>query len=277
MSQRFFLTVKQKGYHPIVSPKNSELRFITLERIVLVDEEDHKEDSEGQEVELTILGGRCNINVSESLKWENLGSRPNVFEGRATAAYIPRETSYCVKANGSVDILKVMAPTNQKTKAFLVRPEDVKVRSVGALNWRRDVFTLIGQESPSTRLIVGETLNPPGCWSSYPPHKHDIDNPPYEAKLEEVYFFLMQPANGFGVQILYTDSGAKLSSSEAYVIRNESVVVIPGGYHPVVAAPGYRLYYFWALAGERKDFTYSDDPQHRWLKSVEPIVGILRP
>ena len=26
---------------------------------------------------------------------------------------------------------------------------------------------------PEGELIVGETLNPPGGWSSYPPHRHD--------------------------------------------------------------------------------------------------------
>ena len=48
---------------------------------------------------------------------------------------------------------------------------------------------------------VGETLNPPGNWSSYPPHKHDQHNPPEEVALEEVYLFRVEPAGGFGVQM----------------------------------------------------------------------------
>jgi len=272
-----FETQRQKGCHRIVSPENSELKYITLERIVLDDGENYEEYSKDQEVALTILGGRCDIDVDESLSWKDLGGRPSVFEGLATAAYIPRDTGYSVKARGSVDIMKAKAPVDQQTKAFLVRPEDVVVRSVGALNWKRDIRMLIDQESPSSRLIIGETLDPPGGWASYPPHKHDVENPPCEARLEEVYFFLVKPTSGFGVQVLYTPTDATDPFDEAYVLRNGCAVVIPRGYHPVVAAPGYTLYYFWAMAGERKEFRCIDDPQHSWIKDMEPIVSAPRP
>jgi 5-deoxy-glucuronate isomerase len=45
-------------------------------------------------------------------------------------------------------------------------------------------------------------------------------------------------------------------------------VGIPGGYHPVVAAPGYRLYYLWAIgacAGSPRALATFDDPAHAWL------------
>jgi len=38
------------------------------------------------------------------------------------------------------------------------------------------------------RLMVGETVNRPGCWSSFPPHKHDEDRPREEVAMEEVFF-----------------------------------------------------------------------------------------
>ena len=46
---------------------------------------------------------------------------------------------------------------------------------------------------------------------------------------------------------------------------------MPEGYHPVVAGPGYRLYYLWVLAGERRELLPKDDP-NAWLKNCEPIV-----
>jgi len=59
----------------------------------------------------------------------------------------------------------------------------------------------------------------------------------------------------------------------AYVIENNDTVVIPRGYHPVVAAPGYQLYYLWILAGkERRYGAWSDDPRHKWIRDVEPII-----
>jgi 5-deoxy-glucuronate isomerase len=37
---------------------------------------------------------------------------------------------------------------------------------------------------PADRLLVCEVFTPAGNWSSYPPHKHDVDRPPGEVKLE---------------------------------------------------------------------------------------------
>ena len=45
-------------------------------------------------------------------------------------------------------------------------------------------------------LIAGETLNPPGGWSSYPPHRHEH---------EEVYVYHFEPTGGFGMAMNYDD------------------------------------------------------------------------
>jgi 5-deoxy-glucuronate isomerase len=119
-------------------------------------------------------------------------------------------------------------------------------------------------------LIVGETINPPGNWSSSPPHKHDVDDLPMESKLEEVYFYKLKPQQGFGLQRIYSDDG---DLDEAYVIRDGDTVAFPRGYHPVVAAPGYQLYYLWVLAGEKRIMCPNDDPDHAWVKDTEPIIS----
>jgi len=123
------------------------------------------------------------------------------------------------------------------------------------------------------RLLVGETLNPPGNWSSYPPHKHDR-KAPSEAPLEEVYFFKIKPPHGFGLQRIYTSPEDENPFDEVFLLENDDTVVIPRGYHPVVAAPGYQLYYLWVLAGEERKYgAWSDDPNHRWLRNCEPMIN----
>ena len=47
---------------------------------------------------------------------------------------------------------------------------------------------------PARRLIVGETYTPSGNWSTYPPHRHKVDNLPAEAAHEEMYYFRVNPA-----------------------------------------------------------------------------------
>ncbi len=52
------------------------------------------------------------------------------------------------------------------------------------------------------------------------------------------------------------------------MLRHGAVVGIPHGYHPVCAAPGYRLYYLWALSaapGTPRALALHEDPAHRWL------------
>ncbi|MEK7765746.1 MAG: 5-deoxy-glucuronate isomerase, partial [bacterium] len=134
----------------------------------------------------------------------------------------------------------------------------------GKGNWFREVHDVGVENLEAKSLIFGETFNPPGNWSSAPPHKHDVDNPPEEGKLEELYYYRLRPVQGFGLQRVYTADGY----DQVFVVGDGDVVTLPRGFHPVVAAPGYDLYYFWVLAAfkERK-LRARDDPKHKWIKN----------
>ena len=56
---------------------------------------------------------------------------------------------------------------------------------------------------PADRLLVCEVFTPAGNWSSYPPHKHDVDRPPGEVKLEEIYYYRFADPDAYGFQRLY--------------------------------------------------------------------------
>ena len=107
--------------------------------------------------------------------------------------------------------------------------------------------------------MVGETFNPPGHWSSYPPHKHDGRNG--EPFLEEVYYYRVEPSHGFGHQMLYTEDG----ESVTHQVRDGDAVLLPYGYHPVSSPPGYALYYLWGMAGDERKLSLYEDPAHRWI------------
>ena len=115
---------------------------------------------------------------------------------------------------------------------------------------------------PAERILVIEVLTPAGSWSSYPPHKHDEERPPGEARLEEVYYYLLDPPDGFGIQLLYNGEGEK-----AFTVRSDDAAAIRDGYHPLVAAPGYRLYYLWIMAGRGRQMIPYLDPRHAWLQT----------
>jgi 5-deoxy-glucuronate isomerase len=110
-------------------------------------------------------------------------------------------------------------------------------------NFKRNfhqILTLAAQpELPAHRLIVGETFTPSGNWSTYPPHKHQVDDLPRQAFHEEMYYFKVNPGEGFGICYYYNEEG----EDENFTIRDNSIHMLPRSYHTVVSAPGYTS--FW--------------------------------
>jgi 5-deoxy-glucuronate isomerase len=218
---------------------------------------------------VVILHGVVDVEV-EGHTLGRAGGRASVFDGGGDSVYLPPGASLLLTAadDGSaqgVAIAIASAPLADEpaASARIISPADHRIADVGEGNWARQVRTILGPEHAAGRLIVGETVNPPGNWSSYPPHKHDEHNPPHEVQLEEVYLFKLDPPGGFGVQILY-DRGP--TNERASVVHDGDVAIIRSGYHPVVAAPGYSLYYLWVMAGQGRQMMPSLDPQHAWVQ-----------
>ena len=213
------------------------------------------------ETVVVLLGGVVDVEANgESLG--SAGGRSSVFEGPGHAVYAPPGTVLRLKATTPAQIAIATAPAGQGAplKARIIGPGDQRLADVGKGNWSRTVRTILGPEHAAGRLLLGETINPPGNWSSYPPHKHDREAPPEEVRLEEVYFFKVDPPEGFGVQVRYDDAG-----TEAFTVRDGDSAVIRSGYHPLVAAPGYSLYYLWIMAGDSRQMIPYMDPAHAWV------------
>jgi 5-deoxy-glucuronate isomerase len=186
-------------------------------------------------------------------------SRTDVFEQRASAVYVPAGEIATVSAAADLEAILVSTPADPGRRPACVGPGDVAVTARGRGAYARDVHDIFVTDNHAQRLMVGETFNPAGHWSSFPPHKHDGRDG--EPVLEEVYYFRVAPSQGFGQQMLYTSDG----ESVAHIVRDGDAVLIPYGYHPVAAAPGYRLYYLWAMAGSQRRLALHEDPDHRWI------------
>jgi len=189
--------------------------------------------------------------------------RRNVFEDNPFAVYVGpgNEIDVCLEANTEVAVFRSATEEAKGSEPIPIAENEIRTYSVGVWNYRRTVREIIGEEGPSINLIVAETLNPPGNWSGWPPHKHDESEPFVEVPLEEIYLFKIDPAKyGFAVQLNYRYDGAE----EAAIIRSDDVTVIHSGYHPIVAAPGCLVYYLWSLAGAQKAMKARIDPNFVW-------------
>jgi 5-deoxy-glucuronate isomerase len=258
----FFKRNLADGISEIVNPKTSDSQGLEFALVRPQPGRTVDAVSPGRESLLVILGGRCSVAVEGAPAWDDLGGRADVFDGVATSVYVPAGLPYRISTKAPAEIAVFRAPAAAGGEAYAIRPHEVTVAVRGEGAWRRTVHTILDESKPAQRLVAGETFNEPGAWSSYPPHKHDRHDPPREAVFEEVYYFRVTPKDGFGFQRLYSP---ERHLETAFVVEDGDTVVIPYGYHPVAAAPGYRLYYLWALAGEGRRLMASEDPAHAWV------------
>lgn len=186
-------------------------------------------------------------------------SRTGVFVERASAIILPPGTELTITADTPLEAILVSAPAPAGGEVAFFGPDDVQVNARGRGSYAREVHDICVRDPFGRRLMVGETFNPPGNWSSFPPHKHDGRDG--EPTLEEVYHYRIDPPQGFGHQMLYTNDG----ESTTHIVRDGDAVLLPYGYHPVSAPPGYRLYYLWAMAGQERRLALFEDPAHKWI------------
>jgi 5-deoxy-glucuronate isomerase len=228
-----------------------------------------------RELGLVVLGGRCTVRSSRG-NWTGIGRRPNVFGGMPYALYLPIGTELTVEGETECDLAFCYVRAEQAFEPRLITPEDIDIEIRGGGNATRQINKIIRPEFPAQRLLVVEVYTPSGNWSSYPPHKHDVHNPPQEVDLEEIYYYRVDKPKGYAIQKVYT---ADRRLDHTLTVRDGDLVRIPEGYHPVVAAHGYNVYYLNVLAGSARSMAASDDPDYEWVRagwnSKDPRVPVV--
>jgi 5-deoxy-glucuronate isomerase len=246
-----------------------ENNFLGLDIIKLKENSSVELQSDKFEAVLVVQEGICEIRINNQDKI-TVGKRMDVFEGKAEAVYIPDGDKVNLFTKTKFTAVFCKAKSNKKGNCIFIPSEKIFVETRGASNWKREVHTIIGQDFPSERIVVGETFNKSGCWSGIPPHKHDKQNLPWETYTEEAYLFRTKPKNGFGIFRIYDESE---KYDELYTVKDEDIVFFEKGYHPVVGVPGCRLYYLWLMAGERKEIKSVNDSNYNWLSNMEYVLN----
>ena len=218
----------------------------------------------GRELAIVALGGVFSVKSSRG-EWQHIGGRASVFEGLPYTLYLPVNTAFTVSADTDCDLAFCYSRAEEEHPARLVTPDEVTIEIRGGGNATRQINGMLPPGFPAHRLIVVEVFTPAGGWSSFPPHKHDVHNPPGEVDLEEIYYYRIDRPEGFAVQKVYT---ADRRIDETMTVRDGELVLVPEGYHPVVAAHGYNVYYLNALAGSARSLAASDDPDYAWVKGT---------
>jgi len=247
-----------------VTPDRAGWKHVGFRAIRLAPGETETVDTGTRELCLVVLTGTVDVSVNGQ-SFRNMGSRNNVFEEISPAAiYVPPGQSVRVTCVRDAELALCSAPADGKARPVRVIDPATMKRSVrGNGSNTRYVCDILPHDDPTAaHLLVVEVITPAGHSSSYPPHKHDAETPPTETQLEETYYHRLSPPQGFAFQRVYTDDR---SIDEACAVEDHDVVMVPRGYHPVVAPHGYDLYYLNVMAGPQRLWVFKNDPQHEWM------------
>ena len=259
-------------------PVRSGWRYLSFRAFRLADGETVTVGSADLETAIvTISGGGVDL-MLDGMTALHLTGRPSVFEGLPWSAYVPAGTVGRLVgrplAGREAVVAVAQAPlsgrTGVATRPILVAPTEVEIEIRGAGNATRQVNNIMMPGFAADRLLVCEVFTPNGNWSGWPPHKHDVDDPPREAVLEETYYYQMSRPEGWAIQRIYHRDGSR---DVMLPVGHGDLVIVDQGYHPFASTQGYDAYYLNVLAGDRRTMANTDDPDLAWVRTLWPTMA----
>ena len=190
------------------------------------------------------------IKGTVEFQWEGhtcQATRFSCFDENPSVLHVPSGVSVLMVALEASELCVERAENEKSFASKFYAPEDIRsdVFGAGVLNEAsiRTVRTVFdGEIAPESNMVLGEVINHPGKWSSYPPHDH-----PHP----EIYHYRLFPQQGFGVSLIDEDP---------YVVKDgDTTLIQPDRTHSQVAAAGYAMYYIWMIPHLKGD---------RWLPTT---------
>ena len=250
-----------------VTPAEAGWRYLSFEAHRLAAGDSLHINAKGQESLIIVLEGTATVRAGNRT-FSDLGTRDSVFDGRPPAMVLVEPGGRIEVDAGREALIAVgSAPAGDLRTTRAIEPGDILAEARGTGNTERRIHHLLPSSAEAGRLIAFEVFTPGGNWSSYPPHKHDTEDPPRESYLEELYYYRLAKPTGFAFQRIYTPDR---SLDEALVARDGDLVLVPRGYHVVATAPGYDYYYLNVMAGPTREWRFTVDPDHVWLMDWDP-------
>lgn len=262
-------TADSTGLTVGVTPREAGWEYVHFAAHQLPEGERLSGTTGGNETALIVLGGRCDVRAGGQ-EYSGIGQRMDVWE--KTPPYVvllPPGVDYTVSALTALRLAVAAAPANNSLSSRLIRPEDIVVENRGEGQTYRYIQHLLPPAASAARLLLVEVYTPAGNWSSFPPHKHDAENPPVESYLEEIYYYRIKPETGFALQRVYTPDR---SLDETAAPCDGDLVLVPRGYHPVVATPGHDCYYLNVMAGPTRAWNFQVDPDYAALMNWQKVA-----
>lgn len=270
-----------------VDPERAGWRYLSFATVALSDGATLEVGGAGRETAAVIVGGG-GLDARIGAERVDLVGRASPFHGLPSAVYVPAGqvvplTARTESPGGTVWLAIASAPPSGRdgvlTRPVVITPGHIRIELRGASNASRQINHIIAPEFGADRLLLVEVFTPSGNWSSWPPHKHDVDAMPGEAVLEEIYHYQFRRPEAWAIQRLYRRPGdpAELAGGPRdglWAVRHGELVLVTDGYHPFAAAHGDDAYYLNALAGDRRTMACSFDPDLDFVRDAWTSMAV---
>lgn len=250
-----------------VTPETARWKYIRFAVRQLAAGERWEGETGDHEACFVLLRGHVRVTWDDGRTEHEIGPRRSVFHSYPHAVYVPSGSRVRITAVDTSEVADCRAPSDAKLEPRVISPAECGYEVRGGGNATRQIVDIVPPAFPADRLLICEVYTPGGNWSSYPPHKHDVDNLPAEVALEETYYFRFRDPSAYAFQRIYTGDGR---TDETLTVRDGDLAIIRDGYHPFVTAYGYDAYYLNVLAGTRRSMAASDDPQYAAFRKNWP-------
>jgi len=162
--------------------------------------------------------------------------RESLFDESASCVHVAAGTAYAFEALQDTELTLYACGNTRRFAARVFGPAQVANEHRGkgqvagrCLRFVRTIFDATNSP-PECELVLGEVVNLPGGWSSYPPHHH---------AQPEIYHYRFTLPQGFGHGEL---------GEQVFRLRHRDTLCIPPGLdHAHCSAPGYGMYYAWVI------------------------------
>ena len=129
---------------------------------------------------MVVVSGVVHV-ASEHGEWFDIGGRADPWAGLPDAAYLPPESHVgTARRRGRREVALCWAPALRGAAPRVLPGVEIEVETRGYGDQERFIRPILMGNEGAGSLLVVEVLTPAGHWSSYPPHKHDRDDPPRE-------------------------------------------------------------------------------------------------
>ncbi len=261
----YFTKQLHNGYNSYIDAAVDDMGTQMDVGLLLLDaDQTYQIHDEHKETAVLLFAGDVDINYGDLAV---RAVRQDCFHQEAYCLLASAGTSISLKAHTHCEIYLQQTVNENHYAPVMYTPDKVQVQHAGANGelmgcMRREIKTFFDfDNAPFSNMVLGEVLNYPGKWSSYPPHHHPQP---------EVYFYRFDHPQGFG---------AGFANGQIYQTGQNGLSVINNGFHSQVAAPGYAMCYAWGirhLDGNPWQKTRIDDPEHEWLWQADANEHIYK-